>query len=241
MTLYAAAPLLMWVVARLFPLRPRPEFSHYSADELRRKYRRLNYIDAAAFLVLGPACVYGVHEGLVRYVASRARGLEGSVHAVLPDSGFWYVPAGVLGVIVACLLIDGLNRLLLRERAAEYRHSSNATVGFNATRMFVAAGVLMAVGALTLAFFAARSRLQLTEDEIVVQRLWSLQEERYRYSRVKALTEVVDAVKKKTDFVIELDGAPDWTTAVEIVFPDPDAKRFLADRTGKVIRTLDVP
>jgi hypothetical protein len=209
-------------------------------EELRKKYRRLDYLDTAAFLVLVPASVYAVHEALVWLAAAPSQGLEPTVYSVVPASAFWYAPAGVLGAIVACLLVAGLNRLLLRERAAEYRYSSNATAGFNATRMFVAAAVLMGVGALTLSFFAAHSRLQLTEDGMVVHRLWSLREERYRYSQIKALKDVVDAAKKKTDFVIELEGAPDWTTAIEIVFPGADERRFLAERSGKAIRVVNL-
>ncbi|HEV8585558.1 MAG TPA: hypothetical protein VGT02_11375 [Methylomirabilota bacterium] len=238
MSAYVPSAGLIGLVAKLFPLRRRPEFDHLPIEELRKKHRPWDHVGTVAFFVLAPPCVYALHAAFMRYTAARAGGLELGRYTMLPGSAFWYVPASLVGAVAACVLVSILYRVLLRGRAAEYRYVSNASAGFNATGMFIAAGIFFTIGGLALGYFAAHSRLQLTDREIVVHRLWSLDEERYPYARVKALKELESADGKKTDFIIEFDGAPEWTTAVEIIFPGADEKGFLARQTGKPILQL---
>jgi hypothetical protein len=232
---YVPGAALMTLVARLFPLRVSPEFAHLSREALRRRYRTWDWFGVAIFLVMIVPAVYGVHDALVRYARSQVPAAEGAVHVVVPDAAFWYVPASFIAVILTCVLVAVIYRVVLRARAREYRFASNVTAGFDATRMFVVAGVVFGVAAVGLAYFAAHSSLQLTRDAIVMRRLWSLHAERYPYASVRALREVPSDDGRTVHFVIELDGARPWTTAVEIVFPDEAAKVFLSQQSGKTI------
>jgi hypothetical protein len=222
------------LLAKLFPLRIRP----YSVAELWRGFLKRDGALRLMFAILVPLCVYALHQGFESYASLVARDLGDSIHTVLPNSNFWYVPALVLGIIQAFILAYFLNHLLLGGRAHEFRIHSDLNVGIDAIRIYLAFAMLVGGMFSAVAFFAAHTSLQLTENEVVIHRLFSLEEERYPYARVKALKEVSDTSGEKTDFVIELDGAPDWTTAVEVVFPDRPEKAYLSQRSGKPIERL---
>lgn len=222
----------------IFPLRCPPEFDQYSYGELRERYRRWDIILSLVFLALAPFSVYAVHEGFLWYTHHSARGLEPSVYTILPKSNFWYAPALVLGVILACLLVFFLYEALLARRAREYRYYANLGVGFNATRMYLAFGLVLGLPFGALGYFAAHSSLQLTQNEIVIHRLFSVTEERYAYAQVRALKDLSDPAGEKSIFVIELDGAEAWTTKVEVVFPDETEKAYLSRRAGIPIQHI---
>ncbi len=233
-----SAPPIFRVLAKLFPLRDQPEFAQQSLDELKQKYGKWDRYCSLAFLVIAPICVYMLHEAFVAYTSYHAPGLAHAVHTVLPASPFWYAPATILGSIVACFLVYFLYRSLLGERSREYQYYSNRSAGFNASRMFLAAGLMLGGMFLGLTIFAAQSSLQWPDNRIVMRRLWSRQPEQYLYAQVKALKEVYRPEKENPDFVIELNEAPRWSTAMEIVFPGPVEKRFLSERTGKAIEKV---
>lgn len=227
----------MSLLAKLFPLRVRPEFADYSFQELRVQFRPWDYALIIFFLLLAPYCVYAVHELLVWYTQFEARELGQSVYTVLPDSTFWYAPASVLGVILACVLVSLIYHALLGWRAELYRHYANLATGMNASRMYLAFGLLLGSGFSALAFFAAHSSFQLTQDEIVLHRLFTTDEERHPYARVKALKQVSTS-DEKSHFVIEFEDAPDWTTAVEVIFPGDSEIAYLSERSGKPVQSV---
>jgi hypothetical protein len=82
------------------------------------------------------------------------------------------------------------------------------------------------------------SRLQLSESEIVLRRIWSFEDEHYPYSEIKALKDIRDRAGDTTAFVIEFEHAEDWSTAVEVIFPEEREKDYLSRRSGKPIETV---
>ena len=227
----------MWLLTKLFPLRLRPEFARYSLEELRREYRPWDYALVIFFLLLAPYCVYALHELFLWHTQFVAQDLGESVYTVLPDSIFWYAPASVLGVILACVLVSILYHALLGMRANQYRYYANLAAGMNASRMYLVFGLLLGCGFAGLAVFAAHSSFQLTKDEIVLHRLFGVDEERYPYAQVKGLKQV-SSPDGKSAFVIEFEDAPDWTTAVEIVFPGDSEIAYLSQRSGKPVQSV---
>jgi hypothetical protein len=228
---------LLEFFVKLFPLRANRAFSQSSFDELRIKYRKWDYFGLAAFVVLAPACVFGLH-GFFMWYAQSSADQAGEGILLLPNENFWYAPATVLGVIGACILIYFLYGVLLRDRVTEYRYYSNLSTGLNARGMYLAFAIVLGTMFLAIAFFAARSKLQLTESEIVVHRLWSLKDEHYFYSDIKALKEVRDRAGETTAFVIEFEHAEEWSTAIEVIFPGEREKDYLSRRSGKPIETV---
>jgi hypothetical protein len=187
------------------------------SNNAKRNLRRLFLL--VMFLLCGAALTYVLRETFVRYTASITQTYIDSVHAVVPESVFWFAPASILGTILAYNVVYFQQGMLLPGRVR-------------------ALAVLLAIGSIVLAYFGAHSSLRLAENEIIFRRLWSVEKERLRYSDVKALKEVYYPADETVVFVIEFHHAPEWTTAVEVVFPGEREKAFLSERTGKTIEKL---
>jgi hypothetical protein len=224
---------LRFLVKRL-PLRiPREPLT--SPEALRARYRKWDLAWFAVFIVLAPICVYALHAYFIWHTHMVSGNAGDSIYLLTPESNFWYAPASVLGIIVAGALTTFLFDLLLRDRLQEYQRYANLNAGMNARRLYVTLAALLGIPFFAIAYFAAHSKLQLTEHEIILRRIWSLGEERHLYSQVTALKEIRDGQSDHAEFVIEFEQDEPWSTKVEVIFPGKDVKTFLSERTGKTI------
>jgi hypothetical protein len=235
------SPALIGLVARLFPLRVPREFDNVSPAAERPRFRRWDVFGVVAFFAVAPLAVYVTHFLLMAYASTFAPAEPDAIHRLTAAAPFWYVPASFIGVVLACVAIHLMYRAALVDGGRLYRFVGNATVGFDASRMYVAFGVLTFGAGMLLAYFAARTSLQLTPSEIVMTRMWSVDEERHAYSDIAALKQVDEPEKQKAYFVIEFTNAPQWSTAVEVVFPDEAQQAFLAVQTGRSIEHVTLP
>jgi hypothetical protein len=227
---------LLFRLKKLFPLRYSPEEMAMPLPELYRKYRMHTWLGVAAFLVLTPLCVYLCLLAVQACVVSRLPDIAGPIEAIRPGTGILLVVSWFPGIVLACCLIAAIQRLMLgRQGSKEFRMMGNRRVGFNSTKLYIALGTLMVAGSLSMAVFAVRTAVFLGRDEIVLRRMWSWQEERYSYDRVKALREEWDADNGKWNFVMRFDGGPEWSTRQEVVFPDDAQEAVVSRRTGKPI------
>lgn len=114
---------------------------------------------------------------------------------------------------------------------------SNRKLGIDATRGQILLGALMMAGSLALGYFGYHAGLFLGRDELVVHRMWRLQEERYPYDQVKALRQVRNPEQEHPSLVIQVKGGPDWSEEQEVSHPDAAQIALLAERTGqRVVR-----
>ena len=226
------------LLLRLFPFRPDAKFAHRSPEELKRRYLKWHAFFLMAYLALAVGVSWGLHELLVAYTDSGPR--PPAVFELRAGATFWWAPATILGCVLAGPLVSVLCRVLLRERRAEYRYYVNLRSGINATRMFYAIGIVFGIASFALAYFAAQSRLVMTEDGLVIRRIWSLTDEHYAYSQIRGLREIHAQRKDHTIFVIMLADADDWSTKVEVIFPDAVEQAYLARRSGRPIVRLEV-
>jgi hypothetical protein len=229
--------LIIRLAAKVFPLRTPSEYVGLDLAALNSKYRKRDFASLIAFLMIAPVSVYLCHNWMIGY-ARRLAPHTRTVYHVSADTNFWYVPASFLGVVAACLLIHLGNRLLLPDGGREYRYWSNANAGFSASKMFLSFGMVFAAGGLLLSYFAARTDFELAPTELIVHRIWSLQEERHPYSHITALKEAIDARDQSSDFIIEFSDAEPWSTAQEVIFPEAEHKAYLEKMTGKKIETV---
>jgi hypothetical protein len=230
-------PLIIRLAAKLFPLRTPPEYIGIELPALKSKYRKRDLGSAVIFLVIAPICVYQLHVWLMAY-AKRLTPNVSTEFVLMAGKEFWYVPASILGIVTACVLIHLGNRMLLPDGGREYRYWSNANAGFGVSNMFLSFGIIFAAGGALLAYFAARTHFELTPNELIVQRIWSLKEEHHPYSHISGLKEAVDPKNNSSDFIIEFTDAEPWSTAQEVIFPEAEHKAFLEKVTKKRIQSV---
>lgn len=188
-----------------------------AAQSRMANYRAI--LPVVIFVSIGIAATCSLHEFFTWYGSSVAKGYSGYIFLLVPGPIFWYAPAAVLGTTVAYLIVYSASVHLLPWR----------------TRL---TAVLLVIGSAALVYFAAHSNLRLEEKEMVFRRLWSFEEERHSYSRVKGLSWVRHSGDESAAFVIEFDDAPKWTTRVEVIFPDEREQNFLAEKSGKMIEDV---
>jgi hypothetical protein len=222
-----------FIGARHFLLCVAPQVPQHASAPDRHQQKARNPGKAALatilFIVLAMAFGYAVHRWFVNYTESLARDAGEAIYTLVPGSAFWLVPASILGVLFAA----GLMLAVLRQENAGKPHASaNGLTGI--PWFLVAGGLAIAIFMGALCYFAAHSRLQLTADEIVLRRLWSVETEHYPYSRVSALTEEGD--RDGGAFSIHLKEAPIWSTRQEVIFPGEAEKRYLETRTRLQVR-----
>jgi hypothetical protein len=199
------------------------------------KYQKYGWMSLGLWLLLTPLCTYLCFEAIVAGTGTYVPAIAPPVVAIRAGEGFWGVTAFLSAMVLAGCLVALLVRLMLGgEKSAEYRMLSNRKIGFNVTRGYVALGVLLVTLSLAMGFFGLHSGLFLGRDELAFTRMWSLHEEHYRYDQVKALREV-PGDEGRSNFVIQVNGAPDWSTEREVSHPDDEQKAMLAQRTGKRI------
>jgi hypothetical protein len=230
-------PLIIRLAAKLFPLRTPPEYVGLNLSALKSKYRKRDLSSVVVFLVIAPISIYLWHVWLSAY-AQRLTSYIDSVYRLVAGKEFWYVPASILGIVTACVLIHLGNRMLLPDGGREYRYWSNANAGFGVSNMFLSFGIIFTASGLLLAYFAARTHFELTPNELIVQRIWSLKEEHHPYSHISGLKEAIDSKDNSSDFIIEFTDAEPWSTAQEVIFPEAEHKAFLEKVTGKRIQTV---
>jgi hypothetical protein len=227
--------LLIGPFKKLFPLRYSAAQMSVPISELS-KYGKYNLLSLLLCILLTPLCIYICFAALHAVISDSVPAIAKPVVAIRAGDGFWFATALLPGIVLACCLIALIVRLILgAEKSAEYRMLSNRRGGFDATRFFIVLGALVMAGSAVMAYFGMRTGLFLGRDELVFDRIWSLEEERYRYDQVKALREVLNDDGEKWNFVIQIAGAPDWSTGREVTFPDDEQKALLVKRTGKRI------
>ena len=222
---------------KIFPLRTPQECEGLDVGVLRKKYFRRSLADIVVFVILAPVLIHVLQ---TRFVAHSQffTAATAAVYTLTAGPGFWFLPASLLGVVLACVLIHVGNRFLFADGGREYRYAFDASTGFAASRLFLTMGVVVAAGGLALAHYAAQTHLMFTPAGLIFQRMWSTDEERHPYSDISALKQVMSADGQSSEFRIEFHDAEPWTTAQEEIFPEAEHKTFLEQATGKQIEDV---
>ena len=227
--------LLIALFRKLLPLRYSPEQMSVPISGID-KYRKYGLLNMGLCVLLAPLGIWACYAAFRAAVTDYVPAIAPPVIAIRAGDGFWLAPALLPGMVLGCCLATLIVRLMLgRERSAEYRMLGNRRLGYDATRGLMVLGVLTVAGSIALGYFGLHAGLYLGRDELAFTRMWSLHEERYPYDQVKALREVQDQDQGRSNFVIQVKGAADWSTEREVSHPDDDQKALLARLTGKTI------
>jgi hypothetical protein len=116
--------------------------------------------------------------------------LSPSRYLIKPGFVVWIVPSLLLAIISMALPLDLLCRLMLRRNYAEYLRMENLRYGFDGTKAFIAFAIPTVTLSGLFVGLACDWYLQVTDDYIAWNRLWSLTERRYSFSEVKRLIEI---------------------------------------------------
>lgn len=235
--IYSANSFVIRLALKVFPLRTPPEFEGLDIAALKKKYFKRALADIFLFILIAPLLVHLLQARFLAHSQAFNPRTE-AIYTLNPDSGFWYVPASLIGVVLASVFIHFLNRCSLPDGGREYRYWSDARTGFGASKLYLTMGVLVAAAGSALAYCAEQSHLVLAPTGLIVHRLGSSELEQHSYSDILALREVTGTDGQDSEFRIEFRDAAPWTTSEEEIFPEAEQKSFLEQAAGKPIETV---
>jgi hypothetical protein len=233
------------VFRRVFPARVADPLAEPITDDERRVYRRWETGSLLPFFVFAPLLGYAWYITLKGGADLFHRPDPVMRFLVRPSDYFWGVPALFLGIITSAIPINGLYRILLRDRCQRFERYCNERTGFDGSRVLVFFAVLVFGGAAV--FFAAgvTSFARFAEAGVEVGRPLSFRSRFYEYTRVRAIEHraTFRAPNGKTvqrpHYVILFDDGAYWSTREGCRDPVPEVDepivRFVSRLSGRAI------
>ena len=167
-----------------------------------------------------------------------------------PSFGLWLVPGLLLGLGTSIVPVLLLFRLILGKRYAEFMRYADRAMRYDQRKLLPAALILVAVLVFPIILFGLNAYTRFAEDQIVVNRLFSLNESQYSYDDIEQLAHFAKFkapngnIVDKPYFMITFENGDTWSTRnrLSIHSPESDAHLFdfLSRKTGLPIEDLQL-
>lgn len=143
-----------------------------------------------SLFVFAPACGFAWYGGLAECSRINAPAMHGAIFVIPPDNILWACFAVFLGILSGCVTAMQLSALLLGSKFNEALRISAGTVSRLKALLLPAINVLVAVAACVLIPLALGWYVCFRSDGIVINRLFTLGEVRYRYDEITDIARV---------------------------------------------------
>src|SRR5215475_12589373 len=252
----AGVPLGLYLLAKLFPLKPdaMPKQS-VSLDLLRRKYAKWEATVWIPFFVFSVLGGYLIYYGLI-WVFHHSPPQNGeNRYLMLPDEGFFMLPAIFIGPLLSAVPTDLLYRLLLRKNYSEFILYGNRHFGLDAWKALKFLSILILVPSTIFTVLAMDCYARFTNDQITMNRYWGFGETTHNYSQITRIKSVrftetfIGKIVESPYHVVYFNDGSVWSTWNTFYRADQDLKlsvekekeilAFVAEKCGKEIERYD--
>ena len=244
-----AVPIALALLARLLPASTT-DSAGPTLEELRPKYKKWDEGLTVLFLVLCAPITLALARGLQWLSARHAELLPPAEIILTAMPAYWYLPALFLSLLCALQIVTWMSILLLKDRYKELERYATLKSGTNlakATRLVVVAIALPSAVAI---FLGLNWYVLVTEDELVVNRLLSVSEDRYPIKRIESIRTAPRLIAPngnvvhRREYVVRFPNGGFWSTDWSPANLDDEAKRMiigsLSRKSGVPIREVDV-
>jgi hypothetical protein len=160
----------------------------YTYADLKSKYAKWDMPMSLSTLIAVPLLTWVAHFAFISLQETILSPLRSTMaHVITPDPFFFWIPALFVGIICSAAPFFLLLRLVLGDKAPEYRLYSNMKLGFDSLKILFIFGGLLGMASLVFGALGAHSYLGLGQNEIVVSKLSTLKERKYVYSDIEAI------------------------------------------------------
>ena len=215
--------VLRWLYAASNAAIERGSFT----EEERVLYRRWELRAALPFLllfgVMGGAWWFGV----MLAASLLSRDGPGTQFHVGPSPFYWLFAALLPGFLTSVIALDGLYRILLRDRYRRFQSYFTARLGCGPRRLVRVLAVI-AVAALTVSLVAGvTSFSRFTDTGVEIHRPFSFRSHFYEYSRVRTIAHRATSqtpsgsTVERPHHVILFDDGTTWSSLEGLREPDP--------------------
>ncbi len=227
---------------RLFPVRPPDPSEPPLTDEERKTFHRW---EMASII---PIFLFTAAFGSLWYLAMKeAAGLwptatPATRFLLRPEPISFAAPALILGILSSALPIDGLYRLLLRERYRRFERACHERVGFDGDRALILIAVVFLPSIVALFYLIAANAVRFTDSGIEIARPIPFRSRSHAYRQVRAIEHWMSFrapsgnIVHRPYYAILFDDGDSWTTE-DICQPSPRVAeaviRLVAEKSGR--------
>jgi hypothetical protein len=237
------------LLARLFPFQAT-DAQRARYEDLALRYRALGAAEVVPALACAAGAAWLWQQAFLALWAARLARLGPARWVLAPSPYYLWLCAGFLGMLSAAPVLQVLYRTFLRERYDEYLLFTNLRVGFDTWKALRALAAVIVPAALAFGLLGVDAYAQVTDDAIVVNRFWSVDEERHPYTAVEAVR-AVERVKalsgdlvQRPHLVVTFADGTRWSTESLVRDPDPATDAviagFVAGRAAKPVEQVDL-
>lgn len=243
-------PIMFALLRKLFPARPAPS-SGVPLAELKAKYRKWVSLLGLLMFVTGVPLAVGLWFAMTGLASWCAGQLPSALITFAPVTPrYWAVPALLLGLVCGGIAAMWMVHRLLGARYGEFLDYWCQSSGIDSVKANVLVFQVCGVLCFGLIFLGLRAHVQLTNDALVVNGIFSPSEVRYPLTDIQNIETSGHFVApngrlvSRQEYVVIFNDGRRWSTMFIPSDPDPEAKRkfmlIIADRSGRPIEQVDL-
>ena len=241
-------PIMFALLRRLFPARPVPS-SGLTLAELKARYRKWVSMLGVLMFVTGVLFSVGLWFAMGALASWSAHQLPSALVTFAPITPrYWAVPALLLGLVCGGMAAMWIVRRLLGGRYGEFLDYWCQSSGMNSVRANVFVFEVCAALCVVLISLGLRAHVQLTDDALVVNGIFSASEARYPLTEIQNIetsglfVAPNGELVSRREYVVIFNDGRRWSTTFIPSDPDPETKgnfiRMISDRSGKPIEEV---
>jgi hypothetical protein len=241
-------PIMFALLRKLFPVRAAPSSGLPFAD-LKAKYRRWVNMLGLLMFVTGGLFAIGLWFVMSALASWSAHQLPSAIVTFAPITPrYWAVPSLILGLVCGGMAAMWIVHRLLGARYSEFLDYWCQSSGMNSVRANVFVFQLSAALCVVLISLGLRAHVQLTDDALVVNGMFSPSEVTYPLAEIQNIETSGRFVApngmlvSRREYVVIFSDGRRWSTTFIPSDPDPETKRnfirMISDRSGKPIEEV---
>ena len=241
-------PIMFALLRKLFPARPAPSSGLPLAD-LKAKYSKwVSMLGLLMFLtgVLFSVGLWFAMSGLAKWSAYQLPPAIVTFAPITPR--YWAVPSLLLGLVCGGMAAMWIVRWRLGARYSEFLDYWYRSSGMDSVRANVLVFQVCAALCVGLISLGLRAHVQLTDDALVVNGIFSASEVRYPLADIRNIetsglfVAPNGILVSRREYVVIFSDGRRWSTTFIPSDPDPEAKRnfmrMISDRSGRPIEEV---
>ncbi len=191
----ATVGLVLLLLAKIFPYKPKQVFTTGNFYILRRQYAKWEFFGVVLFFMLTPSLIYGFGSLFFWMNALPEKKLSLDF-LILPNLYLWFVPAIFLTLAIIILPITLIYRLLLRDRYDEYLHYTNLKSGIDGKKIFKFFSWILAICAIGSIFLMSDYSIEISNKQIVLNDFFTTDKKAYDFKQVSSISFVENVISK---------------------------------------------
>lgn len=191
----ATVGLVLLLLAKIFPYKPKQIFSTGNLYILRKQYAKWEFFGVVLFFILTPSLVYGFGSLFFWMNSFPEKGIN-LEFLIIPNLYLWFVPATFLTLATFIFPVNLIYRLLLRDRYDEYLHYTNLKSGIDGMRILKFFSWIFGVCAIGSIFLMSDYSIEINDKQVLLNDFFTTDKKVYDFKQIKSISFVENTISK---------------------------------------------